>query len=182
MSRIPTPATIDDAPDTSKNALEAVNKVLGSVPNLFRITANSPKTLEGYLGLNGALGAGSLSAKTRERIALAVAEINGCGYCLAAHNYLGTNLAKLTAEEIEAARRGTSGDTKAAAAVEFAVKITRNRGKVSQADVETVRAAGYSDGEIVEIVGNVALNTLTNYLNEVLGTEIDFPAVESLAA
>jgi AhpD family alkylhydroperoxidase len=115
MSRIYTPASINDAPEASKGSLRAVNNLLGSVPNLFRIVANSPQTLEGYLGLNGALGKGSLSAQTRERIALAVAQINGCNYCLAAHNYLGSNLAKLSKAEIEAARRGTSSDAKAAA-------------------------------------------------------------------
>lgn len=182
MSRIHTPATINDAPEASKGSLNAVNNLLGSVPNLFRIVANSPQTLEGYLGLNGALGKGSLSAQTRERIALAVAQINGCNYCLAAHNYLGANLAKLSKAEIEAARRGTSSDAKAAAAVDFAVKITNNRGTVSDGDLQTVRDAGYSDAEIVEIIGNVALNTLTNYINEVLGTEIDFPIADELAA
>ena len=182
MSRIPTPATIKSAPLASKASLEAVNRLLGGVPNLFRIIANSPHTLDGYLALNGALANGSLDAQTRERIALAVAEVNGCNYCLAAHQYLGANLARLSAVEIEANRHGTSGDEKAAAAVSFAVKITKHRGKVTDDDFAAVRAAGYDDAEIVEIVGHVALNTLTNYINEVLGTEIDFPAADTLAA
>lgn len=182
MSRIPTPASIAAAPAASKASLEAVNKLLGSVPNLFRIVANSPQTLEGYLGLNGALGKGLLDVQTRERIALAVAEVNGCNYCLAAHQYLGSNLAKLSAAEIEANRRGTSTDKKAAAAVSFAVKIVNHRGKVSDSDLEDVRFAGYSDAAIVEIVGHVALNTLTNYINEVLGTDIDFPVADTLTA
>lgn len=181
MSRISTPVSIVAAPAASRASLEAVNKLLGSVPNLFRIIANSPQTLEGYLGLNGALGKGVLDAQTRERIALAVAEVNGCNYCLAAHQYLGLNLAKLSAAEVEANRRGTSTDPKAAVAVSFAVKIVNHRGKVSDSDFEAVRSAGYSDAEIVEIVGHVALNTLTNYINEVMGTEIDFPAVGTLA-
>ncbi|MCB1693823.1 MAG: peroxidase-related enzyme [Pseudomonadales bacterium] len=182
MSRIPTPATIAAAPEASRSALDAVNKQLGSVPNMFRIIANSPKTLEGYLALNGALSRGSLDARTRERIALAVAEVNGCNYCLAAHTYLGTNLAKLSAEEIEANRRGTSTDQMAAVAVRFAVNLTRNRGKVADGDVMALRDAGYSDAEIVEIIGHVAVNTLTNYINEALGTGIDFPTVNALAA
>lgn len=182
MSRIPTPATIADAPESARPLLEAVNKQLGSVPNLFRIVSNSPAALEGYLGLNGALGKGKLSAATRERIALAVAEINGCGYCLAAHNYLGTNLAKLDAAEILANRHGGSNDAKADVAVRFAAKVARERGGVSAADVETVRAAGYGDAEVVEILAHVALNTLTNYVNEALGTVIDFPVVDRLAA
>ncbi len=162
--------------------LEAVKKQFGTVPNLFRITANSPATLEGYLGFNGALSKGKLSPATRERISLAIAEINGCGYCLAAHSYIGKNLAKLSSIEIEANRRGTSTDARADAAVRFAASIARERGHVSSEAVDAVRAAGYSDAEVVEIVAHVALNTLTNYLNEVLGTEIDFPQVDRLAA
>ncbi len=182
MSRIPTPTNIEAAPEASRGSLEAVNKLLGSIPNMFRIIANSPQTLEGFLGLNNALGKGSLDAQTRERIALAIAEINGCHYCLAAHSYLGANLAKLSAAEIAANRRGTSGNAKAAIAVGFAAKIANNRGKVTDGDLEAVRAAGYSDAEIVEIVGHVAVNTLTNYINEVLGTDIDFPVVNTLAS
>ncbi|MGY0216206.1 carboxymuconolactone decarboxylase family protein [Endozoicomonadaceae bacterium StTr2] len=180
MSRIPTPTSIDTAPEGAKASLRAVNNLLGSVPNLFRIVSNSPQTLEGYLGLNGALGYGSLSVRVREGIAVAVAEINGCDYCLAAHNYLGAQRAKLSPAEIEASRRGTSSDAKVAVAIEFAVKVTQARGKVDDADVQAVREAGYSDAEIVEIVGHVAMNTLTNYLNEVLGTEVDFPPVKPL--
>lgn len=182
MSLINTPATIADAPEAAQPLLQAVEKSLGSVPNMFRLISNSPATLEGYLGLNGALGKGKLSAATRERIALAVAEANGCGYCLAAHSYLGSNLAKLSADEIAANRHGRSNDAKADAAVRFAAAIVAERGHVGTAAVEAVRAAGYSDGEILEIIGHVAVNTLTNYVNEVLGTVIDFPTVDRLAA
>ncbi len=182
MSRIPTPAQIADAPEAARPLLEAVKKQLGSAPNLFRITANSPAALEGYLGLNGALAKGALDARTRERIALAVAEVNGCDYCLSAHTYLATNLAKLDASEIAANRAGRSHDAKADAAVKFAAQIVRNRGHVAEADVAAVKAAGFDDAQVVEIVAHVALNTLTNYLNEVLGTEIDFPVVRRAAA
>ncbi|MGH6803781.1 MAG: carboxymuconolactone decarboxylase family protein, partial [Methyloceanibacter sp.] len=143
---------------------------------------HSPAALGGYLGLSGALARGALDAATRERIALAVAEINGCDYCLAAHTYLGKNVAKLTDGEIESNRRGTSADAKAAAAVEFAARVAVERGQVGTAAVEAVRAAGFSDAEIVEIVAHVALNTLTNYLNEVAETAVDFPAARALKA
>ncbi len=182
MSRIPTPASIEDAPQAARPLLEGLKKQIGSAPNLFRIVANSPAALEGYLGLNGALAGGDLPAATRERIALAVAEVNGCGYCIAAHTYIGKNVAKLDDTEIAANRSGRSTDPKADAAVRFAVQIAGNRGQVAAGDVDAVKAAGYSDGEIVEIIAHVALNTLTNYVNEVLDTEIDFPAVTSNAA
>ncbi len=177
MPRIPTPATIDVAPAAAQPLLEAVKKQIGSVPNLFRLTATSPAALEGYLSLNGALAKGALDAATRERIALAVAQVNGCRYCLAAHTYLGKNVAKLGDAEIAANRSGHSSDPRADAAVVFARKVTLDRGAVTDADFALVRAAGYSDAEIVEIVAHVALNTLTNYINEVFGTEVDFPAV-----
>jgi len=182
MSRIHLPASIEDAPEASQSLLGSVHQTLGSVPNLFRITANSPAALEGYLGLSAALAKGRLDAGTRERIALAVAEINGCDYCLSAHTYLATNLAKLDAAEIAANRAGGSSDPKAASAVRFAVALVNRRGQVSDADVSAVKLAGYSEAEIVEIVAHVALNTLTNYLNEALDTPIDFPIVEARAA
>ena len=180
MSRIPTPPSIAAAPAASQPLLEAVGKQLGSVPNLFRLAATSPAALEGYLGMMGALAKGTLPAATRERIALAVAEVNGCNYCLAAHTYLGKNLAKLDEAEIAANRAGTSHDAKADAAVRFAVLVTRARGHVDGAALQAVRAGGWSDAQIIEIVQHVALNTWTNYLNEVAATEIDFPAVAAL--
>jgi uncharacterized peroxidase-related enzyme len=182
MSRIPTPATVDAAPAAAQPMLEAVKKQLGVVPNLFRLVANSPATLEGYLGLSTALGKGALAPQTRERIALAVAEINGCDYCLSAHTYLGKNLAKLDDAEIAANRAGGSTDAKADAAVRFASKVVRLRGHVGEEDVRAVKAAGYTDAQLVEIVMHVALNTWTNYINEVAKTEIDFPVVTARKA
>lgn len=182
MSRVPTPASIDAAPASAKPLLEAVNKQLGFVPNLFRVVANSPAALEGYLGLSGALAKGKLPAQTRERIALAVAQINGCQYCLSAHSEMGKHLAQLSEAEIAANRHGGSLDPVADAAVRFAAKVVRERGHVSDADVQAVRMAGYDDAQIVEIVQHVALNTWTNYINEVAKTEIDFPVAQALAA
>ena len=152
------------------------------VPNLFRLVSTSPAALEGYLGLSGALAKGKLPAPTRERIALAVAEINGCDYCLAAHSYLGKNAAKLDDAEVLANRRGASNDPKADAAVRFAANVARERGHVGEHAVREVRLAGYDDAQIIEIVQHVALNTWTNYINSVGLTEIDFPVVSLFAA
>lgn len=181
MSRLPTPATIEDAPEASRPMLNTVKKQLGVVPNLFRLVSNSTAALEGYLDLSGALAKGKLPIATRERIALAVAQINGCSYCLAAHAYLGKNIAKLDDAEIAANRIGTSNDPKAAAAVRFAVKVATARGHVSDEDVRAVKMAGYDDAQVIEIVQHVALNTWTNYINEVGKTVIDFPVVEATA-
>lgn len=177
MTRLVTHASIEAAPEASRPFLNAVQKQLGSVPNLFRTVASSPAALEGYLGLSGALAKGSLPAPTRERIALAVAEINGCDYCLAAHSYLGSKMARLDPAEIAANRAGHSNDPKADAAVRFAAKVARERGHVDDDALRLVKLAGYGDAEIVKIVLHVALNTWTNYLNEVAQTVVDFPPV-----
>lgn len=180
MSRLNTAATIDAAPAATHASLKAVEKQLGVVPNLFRVVASSPAALTGYLQLSAASTQGGLDASTRERIALAVAELNGCGYCLAAHSYLGRKLAKLDDAEIAANRAGASNDPKADAAVRFAVAVVRERGHVGNDQIEAVRSAGYSDAQVLDILLAVALNTFTNYVNEVAQTAVDFPAVEPL--
>lgn len=177
MSRLPIPATVDAAPSASQPLLKAVQQQLGSAPNVFRMVANSPAALEGYVGLLGALGRGALSAATGERIALAVAQINGCGYCLSAHTYLGKHVAKLDDAELAANQSGSSNDAYADAAVRFAASVARQRGHVGDEDLRAVKVAGYSDAQIVEIVLHVGLNTWTNYINEVAKTDIDFPIV-----
>jgi uncharacterized peroxidase-related enzyme len=178
MSRLQIPS-IESSPAASLPLLDAVKKQFGVVPNLMKLVGNSPAALEGYLSLNGALGKGSLGAKTGERIALAIAEFNRCDYCLSAHTYLAAHVAKLDATEINANRNGLSSDAKADAAVRFAVSIAQARGHVTNDAVSAVKAAGFSDADIIEIVLHVALNTLTNYVNSVAQTEIDFPVVNA---
>jgi uncharacterized peroxidase-related enzyme len=180
MSRLTIPAR-EDAPAKSQPLLDVVEKQLGVVPNLFRLVGTSPAALEGYLGLNGALGR-SLDVKTRERIAIAVAQANGCDYCLSAHSYLGLNMAKIDEAEIALNRIGHSGDAKADAAVVFARKVLDSRGRISDADLAEVRLAGFSEPQVIEIVTNVALNVLTNYVNNVAETDIDFPVVRTAQA
>lgn len=180
MSRLTIPAR-DDVPEASKQILDAVHKQLGVVPNMFRLIAQSPAALQGFTANNGAL-AKTLDVKTRERIALAVAQANGCDYCLSAHSYLGLNLAKITPEEVALNRKGSSGDPKANAAVSFAVKVVLERGHITDADVEAVRDAGFTDGQIVEILAVTAENIFTNLLNVVAQTDIDFPVVHASEA
>lgn len=175
MSRFTIP-TRDSAPSASQPILDAVNAQLGVIPNLFRLVAQSPAALAGMTGLSGALGK-TLDVKTRERIAIATAEVNGCDYCLSAHNYLGLNLAKISPEEIALNRKGASGDAKADAAVRFAAKVAQTRGKVGAEDLAAVRKAGYSDAQIIDVIAAVGENFLTNLFNNVAQTEIDFPVI-----
>ncbi|SOE87261.1 uncharacterized peroxidase-related enzyme [Burkholderia sp. YR290] len=179
MTRISTPTTITQAPAASQGLLEAVDARLGVVPNAFRLISNNPAALAGCLSLMDALGNGDLSAKMRERIALAVAEFNGCDYCLSAHVYFARNVARLDDTEITANRNGGSNDPTAAAAVLFAKRVVDARGHVSDADLGAVRAAGFSEAAVIEIVLNVAFNIWTNYVNTVADTVIDFPVVHA---
>lgn len=175
------PVIPNEATGKAKELLEAIQKKLGVTPNLMRTLANSPAALHGYLSFGEALAGGTLGGKLREQIALAVAEANQCQYCLSAHSAIGKRVG-LDGAQIEASRRGRSADPKAEAALLFARRVLETRGQVSDADLEAVRTAGFGDGEIAEIIANVALNVLTNYFNLVAQTEIDFPKVALAAA
>lgn len=163
----------------ARELLEGVEKRMGMAPNIMRTMAHSPAVLEAYLSFNAALAKGSLAARLREQIALAVAETNECNYCLAAHATLGRK-AGLGDAEIVDSRRGQSSDAKTDAALKFVVKLVRERGWVGDEDVAVLRSAGFDDGAVAEIVATVAVNIFTNYLNHVAETELDFPEVQAL--
>jgi uncharacterized peroxidase-related enzyme len=176
MSRLVVPS-IESASPELEPVLRFVNKRFGFVPNIYRVMSVSPQTLKGLTEMQGVL-ARTLDVRTRERIALAVSEVNGCHYCLAAHTYLGSQFAKLDAEEMALNRKGHSRDPKAEVAVAFAVKVTEARGKVEEADLEAVRAAGYTDAQVVEIIALCAQFYLTNFLANVFDIDADFPVTD----
>lgn len=174
MARLEIP-TRDQAPREAKGQLDAIAAKLGRVPNFFRVLAISPPVLTGYATLATGL-ARTLDLRTRERIALTVSQINECDYCLAAHSYTALNFAHLSPEDIAQARRGTAPDAKVAAALAFARRVAEQRGKISDTDFRAVKDAGFDETEIVEIVAVVAQTFLTNLINNVVATEVDFPA------
>jgi AhpD family alkylhydroperoxidase len=133
------------------------------------------------LNFSDALGKGELRAELREQIALLSAEINRCGYCASAHTAIG-KLIGLTDGAILNARRGRSNDEQTSIALNFVRNVIVNRGQVADSDVDALREAGFTAGQIGEIVANVAINIFTNYFNIIADTEIDFPAVEIGAA
>jgi uncharacterized peroxidase-related enzyme len=179
MSRI---TAIDPAKATgkAKELLDAVEKKLGLVPNMMRTMAHSPSVLEGYLNFSDALAGGSLNAKIREEIAITVASTNQCGYCLSPHHAIG-KMVGLTIGEMTAAQTAKASNAKTQAILRLGETIARQGGKIDDGDLQSVRDAGLTDGEIAEVVANVALNVLTNYFNLVAQTEIDFPKVELAA-
>ena len=171
------PLSVSQADDKTAATLNAVNSKLGMIPNLFATFAQAPAALNGFLKFSEALGAGRLTARQREIVALAIAQENACHYCLSAHTAIGKG-AGLSEQDIRAARAATASDPKDAAIADFARALTQTRAVVSDRELAALRAKGVDDGLIVEIVANVALNLLTNYTNHVAGTEIDFPVVD----
>jgi uncharacterized peroxidase-related enzyme len=180
MSRI-TPLEPSAATGPTRQLLDAVQATLGTTPNLMKTLAVSPAALKSYLDFNDTLASGVLDRRFREQIAIAVAETNACGYCLAAHHVLGA-LAGLTPDEMTRNRQAQSGDARREAGLRFAKAVVVDRGQVSDAALAAVRSAGFGDAEIVEIVANVAVNILTNYINHVAQTAVDFPAIGATTA
>lgn len=175
MNRVP---LIDRAAATgpARELLDAVQGAFGATPAMFRAVANSPAALRSMWGSFGALGGGVISARLGEQIAVAVADRNACEYCLAAHTALGRK-AGASADEMHAAQAGESSDPRTQAALRFALALVDKRGQVSASEVQAVRDAGFSDGEIVEILAHVALNLFTNYVNVAFDVPVDFPKV-----
>lgn len=157
--------------------LRQVKAALGVVPNMTKGMANSPTLLRSFLALSGAVGKGTLAPAVRERLAIATAQLNGCEYCLSAHTFLGANVAKIDAVELEKARRGGSADTHVAALLELSNAIAQNAGDLDETDIKAARDAGATEEEIGEVVANLALNIMTNYFNVLARTETEFPLV-----
>lgn len=177
MQRIKT-LTTATASGKAKELLEGAKKAMGAELNIFGAFANAPAALEGLLGLVGSLSKGKLAPTLREQLALVTAGKNTCDYCASAHTFLAEK-AGVAADERTANLKGKSADKKTQAALTFASQLVEKRGGVSEAELKTVRDAGFSDEEVIEILAHVALNTFTNYFNEAFKTEIDFPVVNA---
>lgn len=180
MARI-TQVTDAEASPEAAALFTAIRGKVGMVPNLYRVAANQPAILAGMLGLNESMAGGGFDARTREAIALAVAGANACDYCASAHAAISAGL-KVPAEAVEAHLAGRSDDPRTAAILRLAIAIVTKRGLLADADLAAARAAGLSEADIVETVANTAANILTNYLNHVADTDIDFPARTARAA
>jgi uncharacterized peroxidase-related enzyme len=176
MSRIPQiePA---EATGAAADLLAQVQQAFGVTPNMTKVMANSPALLAGYLALSGALAGGVLPAGVRERLAVATAEANGCGYCLSAHTYLGEHVAKVDPEEMTRARSADSREPHTAALLALSDAVLANAGDVDDEALADARAQGVSDAEIGEVVGHLALNVLTNYFSGLTQVDNDWPVV-----
>jgi len=178
MPRLNT-VTPDTATGETKEVFDVLQKRAGKVVNIFQGMGNSPAALKGYLGLTSALAEGDLTKAEREIVYLAVSERNGCHYCTAAHTMIGKKVGLDDAELLDA-RRFVSKDAKHQALLSFVHRAMETNGFVDDGDITAVREAGYTDGQITEVIGYIALATFSNLFNHVYDTELDFPEIAKL--
>ena len=177
MSRLSVPSPDEVATD-AQGVLDKVGAQFGFVPNMFQTLAANPAVLDVVMTLQSK-STKFLDAKTRHSIALAVSEANSCDYCLAVHSYGSSKVGGMSNEDIALARAGSSIDPKRAAAAHFAQRVVESRGQVSDADLEAVRSAGYTDAQVLAIVTIAVQALLTNFINNVNQTDVDIPAITS---
>jgi uncharacterized peroxidase-related enzyme len=154
-----------------------IKKAVGKVPNAYAtIGTHSPESLGAMLAVDAVVTSGSLSKADIETIKLAVSEVAGCDYCVAAHTLMG-KLAGLSSDAIKQVRAGeASGDAKRDALVRFVRTLVGTRGTVSAGELDAVRAAGYTERQVIEVCLAVTSITFTNLVNRVNDTTLDFPA------
>jgi uncharacterized peroxidase-related enzyme len=177
MSRLPVP-DVNAATGATAEVYAQIKKAIGSVPNTYAaIGAYGPAALKAMFGAEAALAAGSLARRDQETIKLAVSSVVGCDYCEAAHSMLG-KMAGLKPDELRNIREGKpTGDAKRDALLRFVRVLAKTRGTLSDQDVADIRAAGYTDAQLVDISLAFATITFTNVFNRINDTESEFPAV-----
>ena len=168
---------LDEAQTWTKNLFRKVEKSLGVIPNMFKCMGNSDVVLDGFLALNAGVGSGKLGPKNVKLIILATSELNECEYCAAAHTKMALDAGLLTEDECLNARRIKGPDAKSTKMLEFIKKIKLSNGKVSDDDIKEIKDAGYSDAEIVEMIGTIGLISIANYVSNVAQPDLDFPEV-----
>ncbi|WP_044882399.1 carboxymuconolactone decarboxylase family protein [Neochlamydia sp. EPS4] len=174
-----TPVLPEKAGPELKPLYEALEKKMGRVINIFQNMGNSPLTLKAFLALSEAAAHTHLSAKVREEIALTIGQANQCEYCVSAHT-LSAKAHGIPEQEILLARKGEAQEPKTKAILKFVKIVVEKRGKVSEEDVAALKNEGVSDQELIEIVLNIAVNMFTNYFNNIIGTQVDFPEAPPL--
>ncbi|MFJ8819968.1 carboxymuconolactone decarboxylase family protein [Amycolatopsis thermoflava] len=174
MRRIAT-LTPDAAPAKSAELLAGIVARHGGAGDMVSTMAHSPAILQGYLDFSRAMKRAAIPRKVSEKISLALQEWIGCGTCLAAHADAARSLG-LSETDIALARQVTSTDARETALIAFALAVLAEPSSISDADIERLRAHGWSDRVIVEIPALVALNQLTGTFNLVVGLQPDEPA------
>jgi uncharacterized peroxidase-related enzyme len=161
------------APTDSTETLDRVQKSWGLIPNLHRVLAESPAALEAYATLWSIAEKTAFTPQERNIAYIAIIYENECTYCMAGHTNL-SRMAKVEPEAITAVREGRPiADPKLQALRQFAAKVTRNRGVVSEADVSTFKAAGYDNRAMLDVLVLAATKLISNYTNHLAQTPLD---------
>ena len=157
----------------------AIKAAIGNVPNAYaNIGVNSPVALEAVLKLDAALRNSTLNSKQIETIKLTVSQVAGCDYCLAAHTLV-AKAAGISADAARQLRHGQAcGDVQLDALSSFVKTLMTSSGTVPAPVVDAIKAAGFSDAQIVDTLLAVTAITFTNLFNRVNDTVLDFPAVD----
>ena len=171
--------TRDQLSASSQAQYDNLQKAIGFVPNLYATFGLSEHGMARYVAFQGAKT--SLNNKEKEAINLVVSQLNGCRYCLSAHTMMG-KLNGFSDAEILDLRSGHSADAKLDALVKLAADITENRGRVAPAALDAFYAAGYTDGNLVDVVLQVSDKIAANYLHNLTEVPIDFPVAAELEA
>lgn len=161
------------APEASRSILQATEKTLGFIPNLYGVFAESPAALQAYTGLGEALKQSALSPVEQQVVALAVSTENECSYCVAAHSAIATMVKMPAATLSELRRRTTLSDQKLDALHRFALAVVRERGWAPKAEIDAFVAAGYTQRHLLDVLTVVAMKTLSNYVNHIAETPLD---------
>ncbi|AZD02583.1 carboxymuconolactone decarboxylase family protein [Pseudomonas chlororaphis] len=165
MSRI-TLHSLQSAPEAARPFLQNAQNNSGFIPNLLGILANAPAALETYVTVSALNGKAELSLAEREVVQLVAATTHGCDFCVAGHTAVAQNKAKLSDEVISALReRSPLPEEKLQALAAFAAEVIATRGNVSEPTFAAFKAAGYSEGNALEVILGVSLATLCNFAN-----------------
>lgn len=181
MARL-TVNTLETAPEQAKERMEMVQKANGFIPNLIGVLANSPQALEMYQEVGKINSRTSLSPEEIEVVQITAAAHNGCDFCVAGHTKIGTLKLKMPENVLNALRARTTieDNAKYQALAQFTMQLIDKRGKVSDEELAAVKAAGYSEQNILDVVLGVALATLCNYANNVAQNDIN-PELQAYA-
>ncbi len=171
------PIQTNGATSELKRSLGNSRLKLAEAPRFLQIMANSPASLRAYIRADAALVRGQLTPRQRQQVALAVAEINCSSYSPCAQ-YDAGNSGGLTPQEMQSTRNATDDDRKAETMLRFTRAVVLQRGDISDEDFQALREEGFTDGQIVEIVANIALNIFANYFNSVAKIGVDFPLLQ----
>jgi uncharacterized peroxidase-related enzyme len=165
--------TLESAPQAAQPALQTLKNRVGVIPNLAAAMSESPTLIEAFVALHGIYHSGSFNAVEREVISITNAVANQCAWCVAAHSTFAQKAAMPT-DALQALRAGQlPADPKLQGLSEFARKMTLTRGQLSEADLQSFLAAGYSKAQALEVIVGVAVSVLANYANHLADAPLD---------